>query len=314
MGAFQIATLTVNPAIDVSAPVGQVVPDRKLRCETPCHEPGGGGLNVSRAIRKLGGESLAIYTSGGSTGRLLQELLDGEGIVQKPIAIRNCTRQNFNVREESTGKQFRFVMPGPSLDEREWSLCLGAVRAVHPPPTYVVASGSLAPGVPADFYARLAALAKEIGARLVLDSSGEPLRLAAERGVFLLKPSLREFEELTGEGPCEELQLAARARELIEKGWCEVLVLSLGPSGALWVSGAGGERLACPTVSVRSSVGAGDALVAGIALSLARGWPLPEAVRFGVAAAAASVMNPGTQLCRREDTERLFARMLPACA
>lgn len=314
MDGPRIATLTMNPALDVSTTVGQVMPERKLRCGMPRHEPGGGGVNVSRAIRKLGGDSLAIYTSGGPSGQLLQGLLDEEKVSQLPIAIRGWTRQNLNVLEKRTGQQFRFVMPGPSLDEKEWRLCLASVRALHPPAAFVVASGSLPPGVPVDFYARLAALAKEIGARFVLDCSGEPLRLAAGQGVFLLKTSLREFEELTGDGPCDPARLAARAMGLVEKRRCDVLVLSLGAKGALWVSADGQEELPSPSVSVQSSVGAGDAMVAGIVLSLARGWLLPEAVRFGVAAAAAAVMNPGTQLCHREDAERLYAETQPAHA
>lgn len=308
-----IVTLTVNPAVDESTVVEEVVPDRKLRCADLRREPGGGGVNVARSVHRLGGDGLAVFTCGGPAGKLLEELLEREGVRQHPVAIRGWTRQNFNVTERSTGRQFRFVHPGPRLARTEWHSCLDALRDFHPAPAYVVASGSLPPGVPTDFYARAARVAKELGARFVLDASGEPLRLAAHEGVFLLKPSLREFAELTGETSADEKTLGARGRALVRQGACQVLVLSLGSGGALWASEKGSGRLAAPAVTVRSTVGAGDALVAGIVLSLTRGLALPEAVRYGVSAAAACVMNPGTQLCLREDAERLYAQ-LPACA
>ncbi len=307
-----IVTMTMNPALDENSSVEYVFSDAKLRCRTPLQEPGGGGINVARAVVRLGGEALAVYAAGGPSGDLLERLLDGEGVPQRRIPIGGWTRRNVNVREDATGRQYRFVFPGPSLTEGEWRSCLDALEAVRPGPGFLVASGSLPPGVPVDFYARLAARARALEIRLVLDTSGEPLRLAVEEGVFLVKPSLREFRHLIGGGASTETELAHAARRLIAKGRCKAVVLSLGEGGVLWVTAAQEERLGAPAVPVASSVGAGDSMVAGIILALARGRPLPEAVRFGVAAGAAAVMNPGTQLCRREDAERLFEQMGPA--
>jgi 6-phosphofructokinase 2 len=160
-----------------------------------------------------------------------------------------------------------------------------------------------------DFYARLADIARARGSRVVLDTSGEPLARAVERGVHLLKPSLREFQALVGEPEADEARLAVLAAAAIARGWCDALVLSLGPGGALLATAAGRERLTAPAVQVRSSVGAGDSMVAGIVLSLARGRSLAEAVRVGVAAGAAACLNPGTALCRLEDVERLHPRV-----
>lgn len=304
-----IVTLTLNPAIDESSSVEYVVSDSKLRCLAPHYEPGGGGINVARAVRRLGGEALALFAAGGPSGELLCELLDREGVSRIPIPIAEWTRRNLNVREEATGRQYRFVFPGPTLRESEWKQCLEALRGVRPAPAFVVASGSLPPGAPAGFYALAAGVARELEARFVLDSSGEPLRLALETGVFLVKPSLQEFQQLTGGAATGEPELAAAARRLIAEGRCEVVVLSLGGGGALFVTGTESERLLAPAVPVASSVGAGDTMVAGIVLSLERGLSLAQAARFGVAAGAAAVMNPGTQLCRREDAERLYEQM-----
>ncbi len=309
-----IVTLTMNPALDENSSVEYVFSDAKLRCRAPSLEPGGGGVNVARAVARLGGEALAVYAAGGPSGDLLKQLLDQEGVPQLPIPIGGWTRRNVNVREDATGRQYRFVFPGPSLAEGEWRSCLDTLKAVRPGSGFLVASGSLPPGVPVDFYARVAGIARELETRFVLDASGEPLRLAVQEGVFLVKPSLREFQQLTGRDARTESALAEAARHLIAKGRCEAVVLSLGGGGALWVSAAQEERLMAPAVPVVSTVGAGDAMVAGIVLSLSRGRPLHEAVRFGVAAGAAAVMNAGTQLCRREDAERLFEQMRPAAA
>lgn len=312
--AASVVTVTLNPAIDVSTAVGHVVSERKLRCRAARYEPGGGGINVARAIRRLGGRAAALFPAGGPAGRLLADLLDAEGIERIAVPIRGFTRENWNVLEEETGRQFRFVLPGPALAPDEWRECFERVANLDPFPEYLVGSGSLPPEVPDDFQARLARLARKRGSRFVLDASGPPLARALEEGVFLWKPSLREFQEWSGEKGPDEAVWRARARQAVESGRCEVLVLSLGAGGALWTSRQGQERLNAPLVTVASSVGAGDSLVAGIVFSLASGRPVPEAVRFGVAAAAAAVMNPGTGLCRREDALRLAEAVLPVPA
>jgi len=303
-----IVTLTVNPCVDASASVDRVIPDRKLRCGVPRYEPGGGGINVARAIRRLGGDALAIYPAGGAVGASLERLLAGEGVRQSRLPVSAWTRQNLNVFEESTGRQFRFVFPGPPLAGPEWEACLARIDALDPFPL-VVGSGSLPPGVPADFYAQLSALVRRRNGRLLLDASGEGLRAALSTGVFLVKPSLGEFQCLTGLRGAEESHLLLQCTRLIGEGRCEAIVVSLGSAGALMVTARERERWVAPTVPVRSTVGAGDAMLAGIALKLDAGASLREAVRFGVAAAAASVMNPGTELCRRDDVDRLLPRV-----
>jgi 6-phosphofructokinase 2 len=305
-----IATLTMNPAIDKSAVVERVVADRKLRCGPPTYEPGGGGINVSRAIRKLGGGSLVLYAAGGLTGLMLTNLLDREELSHQSVPIEGSTRENLTVLEESTGRQYRYVMPGPTLKEAEWQRCLEEASNLAPKPDYFVCSGSLPPGCSEDFYARLAKLARDQGSRIIVDTSAEALRLAVQAGVYLIKANLREFGELAGLPRMDESQTEALARELVESGKCEAVVVSLGAAGALLVSEAGCERLRAPQVPIISKVGAGDSMVAGLVLGLARDQSLHEAVRFGVASGAAAVMTPGTELCRREDTERLYRQIL----
>ena len=304
-----IVTITLNPCIDESSSVDRLISDRKLRCASPRFEPGGGGINVARAVRRLGGEALAIYPAGGSAGNLLRVLLEAEGVPQLPIPIAGWTRENFNVREESAGHQYRFVLPGPPLSVDEQESCFDAVSEREPFPSYLVASGSLPPGMPPAFLARLARTTRQRGGRFVLDASGPAAEHALEEGVFLFKPSLREFLDLTRTVGADDAELADAAMRLIRLGRCEAVVLSLGAAGALVVTRSLQERVAAPTVPVRSTVGAGDAMLAEIVLSLQRGRPMREAVRFGVAAGTATVTRPGTELCELADVEPLFGRM-----
>jgi len=307
-----IVTLTMNPAIDLSSAVDRVVPGHKLRCKPPRYEPGGGGINVGRAIRKLGGEAVVYYPAGGATGQALQELLDQEGLDHHAIPIKGWTRINGAVVDESTGQQYRFIAPGPELSEAEWQGCLNELAALRPTPGYLVASGSLPPGVPEDFYARLARLAGDAGSRFAVDTSGAALARAVSTGVYLLKPSLRELSQLAGREIRGESQQREVAEHLVRSGKSEVVLLSLGAEGALMVWAEGSARLRPPPVPVQSTVGAGDSMVAGFLLGLVRGQSLTDAFRLGVAAATATVMNPGTQLCRREDTERLYEQLVPS--
>jgi 6-phosphofructokinase 2 len=305
-----IITLTMNPAIDKSTSTEHVMPEHKLYCKPAQYEPGGGGVNVSRAIKKLGGESLLIYPSGGMAGQMLNSLLEQEGVELRPLHIEGMTRENLIVLEESTGQQYRFGMPGPQLQADEWERCLRELSSASPTPDYLITSGSLPMGVPSDFYARVARIGKDIGAKVIVDASGEALEKALQEGVYLIKPNIREFQNLAGQDVMEEPQILDEAKRIIKAGMCEVIVISLGAAGALLVSEEIVERMVPPTVPISSKVGAGDSMVAGIALGLSRGKTLRQAVLYGLAAGSAAVMTPGTELCRKEDTERLYAKMI----
>lgn len=304
-----IFTLTLNPAVDKSTTIDRVMPEHKLRCANPVYEPGGGGVNVSRAIMRLRGESTAFYTAGGLPGRLLESLLEKEQIRHRAVPIREWTRESLAVFEESTGLQYRFSMAGPTLQEDEWRFCLDMVAKADPKPDYIVGSGVLPPGVPDDFYARLARKGRDLGARVIIDTSGEPLRLALDGGVFMIKPNLRELNALMGRELRDEAEQETSVMDIVAQGKSEAVVVSLGAAGVLLSTADGYTRLRAPTVPIRSKVGAGDSMVAAITLQLALGNTVGVAVRYGVAAGAAAVMTPGTQLCNFEDTERLFAKI-----
>jgi 6-phosphofructokinase 2 len=308
---MRAATLTINPALDTSTSVDHVVVDRKLRCSIPAHDPGGGGINVARVLGTLGTEAVAVYPAGGPMGEMLTGLLAAEGLNQLPVEIAGWTRENFTVREIVTNQQYQFTMPGPALSREEQDRCLEALTGPDDPPDYVVISGSLPPGVPADFYARVVRRGHQEGFKVVVDTSGDPLRLAAQEGAHVLKPNLPELESLVGRELHTESDQEAAAREVLAHGPIEAVVASLGAGGALLATRENTVRFRAPTVRVQSRVGAGDSMVGGIVHGLIAGYSMVDATRLGVAAGSATVMLPGTQLCRREDVDRLFARLTP---
>lgn len=301
-----IVTLTMNPALDVSSTVERVMPEQKLRCGPSRFDPGGGGVNVARAIRNLGGSAIAVYPLGGPTGQAYRGFVEQAGIVGRVIPIAGNTRESFTVDETSTGEQYRFVLQGPTLLEPEWRACLSVVSDHLPRGGYLVASGSLPPGVPLDCYAVLARIAAEQDVRVVVDTSGPPLEAAIAEGVYLITPSRDELAELVGAdrvlGPGEQLEAA---REIVDAGRPEVVALTLGAGGALLVWAGGVRRLSTPRVDVLSAVGAGDAFLAGLVLRLAEGRPIAEAFRTAVAAGSATAMMPATELCHLDDVMRL---------
>ncbi|GAB04653.1 hexose kinase [Gordonia amarae] len=306
-----ILTVTPNPALDVSTSTGIVEPEHKLRCGATRLDPGGGGVNVSRVVRNLGGRSLAVYAIGGPTGDAYRNLLEQEGVAGLAVRIAESTRESFTVDETSTGRQFRFVLQGPTLTEAEWHSLFYAVRGELPGPGLVVASGSLPPGVPDDFYARLARLARDNGARCVIDTSGDALRAALDEGVYLIKPSKRELGELVGDPIDDDAELIEAARELVGAGTCEVVALSLGGDGAIVVSADQALRLPTPKVDVQSTVGAGDSFLAAFLLRIAQGYDLGEALRAGVAAGSATAALPATALVGADDLVRLAEGLVP---
>jgi 6-phosphofructokinase 2 len=301
-----IVTLTMNPALDKSTFFDKLVPEKKLRCGKMVLEPGGGGVNVSKAIHKLGGSSTAVFTSGGINGKLIENLLSDLHIAIRPVPIKGESRENFSAAESSTNAQYRFVMPGPALAQAEVEDCLRVIREMEPRPTIVVASGSLPEGVPDDFFAQLAGFCIQQGVKLIVDTSGLPLKKALEQGVFLAKPNLAELSSLVGADSLELSEVDDAALQFINAGHCEVMVVSLGAAGALLVTKDWVEQIVPPPVRKLSTIGAGDSMVAGMAWKLDAGSSYSDMCRFGVACGTAATMNPGTQLFNVDDVNRLY--------
>lgn len=306
MATGPIVTLTINPALDESSSVNRIVPDNKLRCGTPTYEAGGGGINVAKAIHRLGGNPVAVFTIGGPTGQRLHKLVKSEGVETIVIETKQWTRENFHILETSTGFQYRFGMPGTEMMPTEVRSILETLEEFDPKPSYIIASGSLPPGVPEDFYGQIAAIAQKQGARFIADTSGDALKYATEKGVFMLKPNILELSQLVGADKLELDEVDDAARALIIRGQCEVVVVSMGAMGAVLVTEDQVEHIPAPPVQPKSTVGAGDSMVAGIVWTLSQGKSLREAVRMGVACGSAATMNAGSELFKMQDVNRLM--------
>ena len=304
----RVVTVTMNPALDISTSAPAVRATDKVRCTVPRRDPGGGGLNVARVLHSLGEDATAVFPSGGHCGRAIADLLSGEQVRFFAEPISGSTRESFTVDDISTGQQYRFVLPGPMLTDAEVDSCLARVRKFATESRFVVVSGSLPPGVGCDFCQRLADSLTDTGAQLVVDTSGGALR-GLQRGVYLVKPSIRELREWV-DGPLEtKAEQAAAARSIVEGGVSEVVVVSLGADGALVVTADICEYVPSVDIASISGVGAGDSMVAGIVYSLVHNRSLVEAVQFGVAAGAAMLQTPGTAACKPADVEMYYARI-----
>lgn len=302
----KVLTITLNPAIDKSTTIPSLVSEKKLRCTAPKFEPGGGGVNVSRALKKLGYNSTAMFLAGGYSGKFFEMLLQQEEIETMVIPIAAHTRENLIVLDEASNRQYRFGMPGPAIQETEWRECLRKLSSCNGC-EYVVISGSNPHGVPLEFYSEAAEIVKQKNARLIIDTSEDALKHALSTGVFLAKPNLGELSSLSGAKELDAGSVAGAARAFIKKGACEVMVVSMGASGAMLVTANEQYHEAAPAVKIKSTVGAGDSMLAGIIVALQNNWDWRNVLRYGVASGTAATMNAGTELCNKKDVEKIFA-------
>jgi len=300
-----IATLTLNPTIDVAYEVGRVFHTHKMRTDQEHYDPGGGGINVARVFVRLGGNARCYYLSGGATGVALDGLLDLHQLVRVRIPIRGHTRIAAAILERESGKEYRFIPPGPTVAPHEWQECLERLADVEC--DYLVASGSLPPGIPEDFYGRVQAIVRPRGVKVVLDSSGPGLREGlAGGGIHLVKPSLGELRQLVGQSLDTLEAIEAAALEIVRQDKAEYVAVTLGHEGAILADSSGVLRLPAVRIEAKSAVGAGDSFLAAMVYALASGREPSEAFRYGIAAGAAAVLSAGTNLCHKDDIERLY--------
>lgn len=305
----QIVTLTINSAVDVSTSVRKMVPFTKMRCAQALRDPGGGGINVARVLKRLGIEATAIFPAGGATGQLLATLVEREGVPGIVIPTLNDTREDITIFAETTREQFRLVFPGAPLSDIEWQQCLGAIARITPPPAFIIASGSLPAGVPHDFFGRVAQASKA-HSKTIVDTSGPFLRAALEAGVYLIKPNLREFRELAEISSTDEATLIEAGHRLFDRYRIEVIALSMGPDGALLITRDMALRARGLPIEPVSVSGAGDSFLGAMVWSLVNSSSLETALRYGVAGGSAALLNPGTELCRPEDVHRLASEVI----
>lgn len=302
-----ILTITLNPCIDKSTAVDKLEPEAKLRCTEVVNEPGGGGINVSKALGKLGCASIAMFPSGGHNGEMLCSLLKKMNLPFHAIAAKEETRENWVVKESSLNNQYRFTFPGRTINEEAIHELIEKIHSFHP--TLIVASGSLPPGLPDYFYGLIVEKAAAIGAKCIVDTSGAALKSLENKNAFLIKPNRGELCKLLGIEKIEKEEVPDAAMQAAINGYAGWIAVSMGGEGAWLVSKA--ERYYCnaPKVERKSTVGAGDSMVAGITYMFSQNASPEEALRFGVCCGSAATMNEGTQLFDKENVYALYAQL-----
>lgn len=296
----------MNPAIDVNTEAEEVHTNQKVRCEKPDYDPGGGGINVARVLQRLGVNSDALYLAGGVTGNLLEVLLEEENVSGKRMEIEEMTRENTSIIDRSTGEQYRFVLPGPTIREKEWKKTLERIKEMITEYDVVVGSGSLPPGVPVDFYAQIADLVLKKGKMYILDTSGDFLIEGVKNGASFIKPNQEEFESLkkmTDSASNEEL-----INKLFEHG-IKNIIHTLGKDGTILINQDGKKKFQPPKIEVNSSIGAGDSFVGGLVAGLINGMDAQKAVCYGISAAASTLKSAGTDLCELSDVQTIHSQL-----
>lgn len=299
-----ILTVTLNPCIDKSSKLDKLKPDSKLRCSEVVNEPGGGGINVSKALQKLGTPSFALFPAGGHNGNMLCSLLKEKEILFHAVDTKVETRENWVVMETSQNNQYRFTFPGKAVQEETIVTLIDHIRSFAP--AYVVASGSLPPGLPDYFYGLIVKTARSVGAKTIIDTSGAALQALKGKGAYLIKPNIGELCKMLNVAWLDNEEVVPASRQAINDGFAEIIAVSMGPLGAWIISKEESYFAPAPDVPKKSTVGAGDSMVGGMTYMLHQHRSLKEVISFGVACGSAATMNEGTQLFKKEDAVRLY--------
>ncbi len=302
-----IITITLNPCIDKSTITTVMEPEKKLRCSEVLNEPGGGGINVSKALQKLQTASVAMFPSGGNNGNMLCSLLKQQNLTFYEVDTNVETRENWIVVDDADNKQYRFTFLGRAVEDKAIIELIDALNQFAP--TFIIASGSLPPGLPANFYGLIVKKANAIGAKCIVDTSGEALQALQGKGAYLIKPNIGELCKMLGVDDLQKNEVDDAALQAIQDGYAEIVAVSMGAQGAWLVSKTEKYFAPAPKVEMKSTVGAGDSMVAGIIFMLQQQKSIKEVIQFGVACGSAATMNSGTQLFKVEDVHALYAAM-----
>jgi len=303
-----IATVTLNPSLDKIVTVEELVVDEANRWTSLRRDPGGKGINVSRVVHELGGETIAYGFIGGIDGETLKQLLQQQGVPFGFTPIKGEIRSNFIITDLKTRRQTRIDAPGPNISRDELGKLIDKITRIKPKPDFLVLAGSVPPGVPADIYRQLIEKAKESGIKTVLDSDNKWLKEGIKAKPHVIKPNVHEAEELLEVQLRDEVAIIEAVKTLVSKG-IEVAAISRGKDGLIVATKEKVLKVTSPQVEVRSTVGAGDSAIAGLVLKLSQGHGIEEASQWAAAAGTAATLTPGTELCRREDVERLLPQV-----
>jgi len=303
---MDITTLTLNPALDKSAQVDQFVPEQKLKCHSIQYQAGGGGVNISRVLHTLQVKNKCIFTSGGDTGLYLKKLLVKENIDLKTIAVNSWTRENLSIVDTKTELQYRFGMPGNDLNTSDIELIKTELTNEVKDNSILVLSGSLSEKTPSNLYATLLKMLAGKNVKVVIDTSGQALIETLKENVYLVKPNQRELAQLAGKEFLSKNEQEDFAMELINSKKAKLVVVSMGARGAFLASSEGIFYKSAPSVKVKSTVGAGDSMVAGMVYAIQQGLSSEEILKWGVVCGVATTMTEGTNLASQENINKVL--------
>lgn len=302
-----IVALTLNPTVDVTYQLDHLVADQKVHARSNRYDPGGNGINVARALYRLQRPAHSVHVIAGEIGALLERLLKGTIEHCHSITVEGETRINVTLIQRSPAAQFEISGLGPTIPEHTLEHVTAELLRLTGT-GYAILTGSLPPGVPHEYYARVVARLHREGARAVVDAQPQILSQVIPQRPFLVKPNRYELSRLAGQPLDDKAALLAEARRLHERGASHVCV-SLAASGALLVAPQGIWYGAAPEVAVNSTVGAGDSMVAGLVTALAGGSPPTDALRLGLACGSASAAQPGTELLDYAHMQQLLSNI-----
>ena len=303
-----IATVTLNPSLDKTITVDRLVLDEANRWTSLRRDAGGKGINVSRVLYELRCDTIAYGFSGGLDGEVFERLLTKQGVPFDFTHIDGEIRSNLIITNMETRRQTRIDAPGPHISKEELDGLIEKLHSIKPKPDFLVFAGSVPPGVPKTIYHQLISMAKQNGIKTVLDCDGEWLEEGIKAVPHIIKPNVHEAEQLLGTKLTGEASIVKAVGQLLSRG-IEIVVVSRGKDGLIVSDGREIIKVTSPPVEVSSTVGAGDSAIAGLLLKLSKGESLEEAARLAVAAGTATALTPGTELCHREDVEKLLPQV-----
>jgi len=301
-----IYTVTLNPALDRTLYVESLVPGQSTRIRREARYAGGKGIDVSRALREMGSDSIALGLIGGFDGKELEGRLLLAGVACRFTRIANETRTNIIIQDEPSGAETALLARGPEVQPSELMDFLDVMEKL-PDMSFLIISGSLPPGLTPEVYSRMVTVGNERRARVVLDTTGDALRQGIHARPAVIKPNRFELAELAGKELADVRAVSEYSASLLDR--VETVLVSMGADGIVMVTRDRVFHARPPKVPVRSTVGAGDCAVAGFVHGLAAGDSNTDALRRAVATGTAATLNPGTGLCRCADIDTILPQV-----
>lgn len=300
-----VYTITLNPALDRTLWLEKIQPDESNRIEKEQRYAGGKGIDVSRVLTTLGVSNKAVGFVGGFAGEELEGRLLNEGISCDFIRIPGETRTNIIVNDMSNRSQTVFSASGPEIKPYELMQMIHKIEKLEKP-DIVTISGSLPPGVHPEIYRKIIEIAKNKGARTILDTDGDALKVGIQGFPDVIKPNTHELSRLVDIEFKEMDEIISAAQSVREKG-IRIVLVSMGSRGILLIGEKEQYLASPPKVEVKNTIGAGDSAVAGFVYGLIKGKSLKEVLIYAVAAGTATTLRPGTALCQKDD----FLKLIP---